>query len=60
MREHGSGGGDALGGDGGHQLADARTHHAPDFLSRNREVNDGGRLGPGLRNLRWFDHGGVL
>jgi len=42
VREPWPGRGDALGGNGGHQLADARTHDITDLLSRNSEVDDGG------------------
>src|SRR5216684_2837411 len=42
VREPWPGGGDALGGDGGHQLADSRTHDIPDLLPRNGQGDDGG------------------
>ncbi len=56
MREPWPGQGDALGRDGAHQLADARTHDIPDLLPRNGEADDGGFLRGGLHDLWCAEH----
>src|SRR5262245_56661388 len=56
MREPRPGDDDALGGDSGPELGEARTHDLPDLLAWNDEVDDGGLSCGGAGDLWRIEH----